>query len=171
MKKRFIDERGRILGKVSVVDALMALLLIAVGVLIFARFSNWGTDTEDVPGDAPEGSVPVTFTVKVSQVRQGTVDALRVGDKIYNPNDGSELGVITDMEVKDAVARASDNRGHVVEMPVEGAFDVYLTIDGNAERESDGRLTIGILEIAVLSSSAFATKYVSTTGTIYTVEV
>ena len=63
---RFLDERGRIFGKVNVVDILVLLVIIAVVVFAVVRFTGASSET-----------VPLKVTYTVEEVRQATVDAIQ----------------------------------------------------------------------------------------------
>ena len=79
---RFIDERGRIFGKVNVVDILVLLVIVAVIVFAVSRMA----------GDA-EDAVPVTVEFTVEQVRDATSDAItaELERKGAVSNDGGTL--------------------------------------------------------------------------------
>jgi len=62
---RFIDERGRIFGRVNVVDVVVLLVIAAIVALAVVRFADEKVD-----------SVPVRVTYTVERARPATVEAL-----------------------------------------------------------------------------------------------
>jgi hypothetical protein len=88
---RFLDERGRIFGKVSVVDILVLLVIVAV--VAFAAIRLTGSSSATVP-------VRVTYTIEA--VRQATVDALRQSVEVegtVRDDGGTVLGEAADIVV------------------------------------------------------------------------
>ena len=84
---RFIDERGRIFGKVNVVDILVLLIIVAVVILAAVRFKDASVDT-----------VPVRITLSLERARQATVDALDVKGTVTDDG-GTVLGQVQDVTV------------------------------------------------------------------------
>ena len=83
---RFIDERGRIFGKVNIVDLLVLLVIAAVVVFAVARTT----------GDSSK-TIPVRVTYTVEEVRQATVDALVKAVKaeaVVRDDGGTVLGEV-----------------------------------------------------------------------------
>jgi hypothetical protein len=64
---RFLDERGRILGKVNIVDILVLLVIVAVVVLAAVRFKDASVET-----------VPVRVNFALEEAPAATVAALDV---------------------------------------------------------------------------------------------
>jgi hypothetical protein len=64
---RFLDERGRILGKVNIIDILVLLVIVAVVILAAVRFKDASVDT-----------VPVRVTFSVEKVRAVIADGLDI---------------------------------------------------------------------------------------------
>jgi hypothetical protein len=79
-----IDEKGRLFGVVSVIDlCILLVVLVAVGGFAYkitgaTRFSRWGRH-------------PITMVLQIKNVRQFAVDAIDIGDDIYEKN-GPGLG-------------------------------------------------------------------------------
>ncbi len=88
---RFLDERGRIFGRVSVVDILVLLVIVAV--ITFGVVRLTGSSSE---------IVPVTVVYTVDEVRLPTVDAImgQLDAKgIVADEGGTVLGAMTGAEV------------------------------------------------------------------------
>lgn len=100
---RFLDERGRIFGKVNVVDLLVLLVIIAVVVFAAVRFTGGSSKT-----------VPVRVTYTVEEVRQATVDALK--------SESAAKGTVAD--------DGGTVLGEVEEVVVEPTLEEFMTPDG-----------------------------------------
>lgn len=173
MRGKIIDEHGRLFGKVSVIDLVALALILAAAVLIYVRFfapAEPETDDTQPPSVDVGVDVDVTYTVRLSQVREGSVNAIRVGDELCAPADGTIYGVITQKRVEPATILSANAAGEVQRLTVEGAFDVILTVEGEAVEHEDGRITVGALELAVNNGISFYTKYVNGSGFIRSVE-
>jgi hypothetical protein len=80
---RFLDERGRIFGKVNVVDILVLLAVAAL--IVFAVARTQGTSST---------TVPVQVTIRVELVRQVTVDRLLKATGTIKDDGGTTLGKV-----------------------------------------------------------------------------
>jgi hypothetical protein len=83
---RFLDARGRIFGKVNIVDLIVLCVIVAV--VVFAVVRTTGGSSETIP-------LEVTYTVE--EVRRATVDAL-VGavqaKAVVRDDAGTNLGTV-----------------------------------------------------------------------------
>jgi len=83
---RLLDERGRILGKVNIVDVIVLLVIVAVVVFAAVRMTGGGSQ-----------AIPLDVQYTVEEVRQATVDALlkavEQGAAVYDDG-GTALGTI-----------------------------------------------------------------------------
>jgi hypothetical protein len=84
---RILDERGRLFGKVNVVD--LVVLLVIVAVVCFAVLRMTGGSSQSVP-------VKVTYTVEAQ--RQATVNAIRAKGSVTDDG-GTLLGQVQDVIV------------------------------------------------------------------------
>jgi hypothetical protein len=122
---RFLDKRGRIFGKVSIVDLLVLLVIIAVVAFAVVRMT----------GDSAE-TVPVKVTYTVSMVRQATVDAL--ADALAAKGDvsddgGTRLGKVVDVTSAPTVEEFVTPGGELkaFESPVFYDVDVVVLGEGS----------------------------------------
>lgn len=142
---RFLDERGRIFGKVSVVDVVVLLVIVAV--VVFAVMRLTGTATE---------KVPVTATFTVEQVRVSTRDAIvaQLDKKGAVSNDGGTvLGQIKDVTSKKARLEYFNPLNDPEAAPVvvrdsEIFWDISVTVQGQGS-VSGQNVTIGGVRLAV----------------------
>ncbi|HEY5528758.1 MAG TPA: DUF4330 domain-containing protein [Thermoleophilia bacterium] len=117
---RFLDERGRIFGKVNVVDILVLLAVIAL--IVFAVVRTQGSSS-------PTVAAVVTF--RVEQVRQATVDVLLAAHGTIRDDGGTTLG-----KVKSATAQPSQEEvvnpltGKLETQPSPLYQDVDITVSG-----------------------------------------
>jgi hypothetical protein len=126
----FIDDRGRLFGRVSVVDIIVVLLIVAVGAFAWGRFSGDETKMKDYRMEA-----------FISQTRVPLVTESNIGDTVRDEG-GAVLGRIEDVVVVesgvDVFPELSGSESTNKEVPVYGGYstvfkDVTITIKGQAE--------------------------------------
>lgn len=108
---RVIDEKGRLFGKINIVDLLAVLVLLLVGAVLAVRFL--GGDG----GVAAESST-LTYAVRVSEVDQATYESVcqfvdsKTGlkDQLLTAN-GLEDGYIVDVTATEHIPAPGDTVG------------------------------------------------------------
>jgi hypothetical protein len=137
---RFLDERGRIFGKVNVVDLIVLLVIVAV--VVFAVVRTTGDSSKVIP-------LRVTYTVE--EVKQATVDALvaalETGAAVRDDG-GAELGEVVDVVPKPTLVEVPTPEGglNAVESPVLSDVEVEVLGEG---RLSDSTVRIGSVPVRV----------------------
>lgn len=164
MKRKLFDEDGRLFGKISLVDVMAVCLVLLVAMMVYVRFFTGG-------GEVISGSSDVTFTytIVVPEVRSFTVDAMKVGDELYVEDDGVDLGKITDIRADQCMSREDTPDGRVVLMPVEGRYDVTITVEATGLVSSGRYYAARSYELNPNLEVKFYSKYVSATGRVKTV--
>ena len=162
MKRKLIDEQGRIFGIVSVIDILVVLVVIVLGFAIYTRFFE-RAETSLSSSKQDE----FTYEMRVAAVREGTRDSFRVGDGVYDNENGAFLGIITKIDVNEAMKDARLSDGTYVFSKVQDRYDVTLTIEADG-LISDGRYYASkTYEINTNTKLDFYTKYCTSTGVIW----
>lgn len=162
MKRKFINENGLILGKISIIDILVVVLVIMLGLMVYARFFT----AEENKVSSGNDFVNVPIEVKISGVRIMTYDALRVGDKIYSDDD-AYLGTLREKSKDDYYQLMSKNDGSVVNCVTEGRYVVTLIIDSPCLVLEDRHYASGTLELNENADISIRTKYLTSSGKIY----
>lgn len=107
---KVIDEKGRLFGKINVIDLMIIVLIVAVflgvGYKLFLQDNNSVNDSAKVSKEAE-----VTFCLKT--IAPGTEEALAVGDKLI-ANDVVTDAEIIDVQISDSQAANPDENGKVV---------------------------------------------------------
>lgn len=131
-----LDDRGRLFGKVSVVDLFVLLLLVALALFAYARFA--GTD-------ATEGDYKLTLTVE--EVRDATFAQFNVGD-IVTDEGGAVLGHVAFLTVTPTPTEVPTADGKLVEQPSPVFSDISIVIEGRGDLSSS-TIRVGSLRLAV----------------------
>jgi len=153
-----IDEKGRLFGKINVVDLGIILLVIVVALGAFVKFVV--LDQTSVATEV----VPVRYTVQVVGVRDWTVNNLREGDTLFVG--GTDVGTILSVspEPQEVVAWGD---GKVWQGIVPNRYVVYVEVEATAT-VSEGRYLISRTVPMSVSNSGmgFYTKFATFGGTI-----
>jgi hypothetical protein len=119
---RVIDERGRIFGKVSIVDILVFLVIVAL--IVFAVTRLTGTVSQ---------KVPVTAEYTVERVLAPTVDAIaatvEAGGQVTNEA-GTVLGCVTAFESRPTVGEYITPQGELRAFESPIYKNLVLTVEG-----------------------------------------
>ena len=151
--------------KFNWVDGLVILLVVLLIAGAVYKFRGNNVTSSAVPMQ------PVTYTVSISGVRDGMVDAIRVGDAVYDGDSGNAVGTISAVEVNDNRVLIKQDDGTVVWGSREGRYDIVLTIDARAVVNGDTCLVNRIYQLNVGSNRSLYSKYASWTGRITGIEI
>ncbi|MFH0915340.1 MAG: DUF4330 domain-containing protein [bacterium] len=137
---RFLDERGRILGKVNIVDILVLLVIIAV--VAFAVVRMTGSSTETAP-------LRVTYTVEA--VRQASVDQLQEQVQVkgtVRDEGGTVLGTVEEVVVRPSQESYLTPQGELkaFDSPIFKDVDIVLLGEGSV---SSSTIRIGSVPMRV----------------------
>lgn len=152
---KIIDRNGRLFGKVSIIDLIVVLIVI---VMAFAlHMKNNELDASKTTGS----NTPITFTCLAENLPLNVVDAIQVGDKVYDKDrsSGGAVGTITKIEQLPASKVADLKNGTYAALTNENARNLLITIEGTG-MVSNGRYSINrIYEVGVNASRNFYTSY------------
>ena len=146
--------------KFNWVDGLVALLVVLLIAGAVYKFRGNNVTSSVVP------TQPVSYTVKITDVRSGMVDAIRERDTVYDGDSGNAVGTIALVEVEDSRALITHDDGTVVWGMEEDRYDLLLTIDAQATVSGDTCLVNRIYQLNVGSNRSLYTKYAAWTGRI-----
>ncbi len=160
----FIDERGRLWGRINVIDLLILVLLVtgAVGVG-YTRFSDRLAPT--FTGD--QAILQVEF--QVAGVRQATIDALEMGATFYNTQTNDRIGTLVGVRAEPAELITILPNGEVMEGLSSTRYDVYLTLEGTG-RVTTSVILLGNQEIRIGTRVPLKSRLASVTGTVMAID-
>jgi len=137
---RFLDEKGRILGRLNVVDLLVFLTLIAI--IAFAVFRLTGSAVD---------AVPVRVTYVVEAIRQATVDQLQSKAQVQGTvrdEAGTILGKVERVAVKPTSEEFMTPQGELKAFDSPIFRDVSITVLGEGT-VSGGTVRVGSVSLRV----------------------
>ena len=163
MKKKIIDENGRLFGKISVIDVIVIIVVVILAAADYVKYGVLDKTSASVQ------TTPITYTAVASQVSQSNASLLRDGDEIYTDS-GIDLGKIINVDSKPSSFASQTVDGTYVMATADGKFDVALTIEAPCS-ESNGRYYINrTYELSANTEQKMVTKYNSVTATIMSVD-
>ena len=159
-----MDKNGKLFGKVSIVDLIVLLL-----VLVIAAGTVWRLTS---PAAAlNQADATVSFTVRIEGVRDFTLENYHVGLRVYDRQAAQFIGHISDIRHTDFYDSYPLFDGTIAWVPVPGRITIYLEITANGRVTPTAVYVEGTYEIAAGSLRYINTKYVQTSGRIYSVDI
>jgi len=117
-----LDKKGRLFGKISIIDLGMLLLIVVLMVGAYYKFFMVDKSNNAAKFDTLE------YKILVEEVRQQSVDAIEVGADIYDVKTDSPMGKIVNKEVLPATDQLTKADGTVVIAEKPERFNVLVTI-------------------------------------------
>lgn len=118
----FLDERGRLFGKISIIDIGVLLLIVVLLGGAYYKFFMADKDNNAAKFDTLE------YKVLVEEVRQQSIDAIEIGADIYDVKTDTPMGKIVNKETLPATEQLTKADGTVVIAEKPGKFNVIVTI-------------------------------------------
>lgn len=150
-----IDNKGKLFGKISIVDLLIVLLVVvAIGATVF----KFGFSAHK---DVNEAGSKIEYVVKVEGVRDFTVDSIKEGAELYDDESDAFIGTVKGIEVKESMDYALKNDGTTVYTSKPDRYDVYLTVESDARILNGAYFANGTKEIGAFSGFKVYSEYFS----------
>lgn len=159
-----MDKNGKIAGKVSIVDILVILLIVVVIAGIGARYGSGITS-------AVKTEKQFEYVLKVENVREYTVDALKRMGKVTDKKSEMDLGEIVDVQVENATMQSTTASGEIKNSEMPGRYSCIVTIRSAGKESDDNYILDDSTELSVGRNIDLYTKYVKTSGDIKSVQV
>jgi len=130
--KRLIDEKGRIAGKISVIDLSILLLIIMVAIGALIKFTMTPQTAVTIQ------AAPVQYTLEIRGVRHWAMHNIRVGDAVFDG--GVYVGTVTDITHGPHEAFVQGD-GEVWAAEVPNRYNVWIELEATAT-VNDGRIMV-----------------------------
>ncbi len=116
-----IDEKGRLFGKVNIVDLLIILIIIAALVFVGMKFLG--------PDSTTANTQPVIISFYYEECPDYVADQLNAGDVIWDSGDNINIGTVRDWDRADSVTYLLDDNGDTVQTSKDGYCALTLRCD------------------------------------------
>lgn len=158
-----LDKKGKIFGKISIID-LCAIIVAVIAVIgIGIRF------TSSAAKNAKE-HVKFSYVVEIEGVRECTVNAIEKKGLVCDLKGKSVIGEIKNVTAQPMETQSFTSSGKVVYAEVPNKYTVLVEIEGEG-KESDNSYFVGKdVELSVGSTLSMTTKYANSTGKVKSIE-
>lgn len=159
-----IDEKGRLFGKINLVDFGIILLIISAVCAVGAKLAK--------EQFADRETVAIEYTVAVSGVRQQSVDAISMQTQdILDAEKDEPLGDIIDIEVKPAEELVELTNGGFEWATYPDKYDLYITLKTDGIKTEDGYFTEAGKKLLYGGTVGLNNGFSQMFGTIENIEV
>ncbi len=129
-----IDEKGRLFGKLNIVDLLIVIILAAA--LAFLGFKLLGPESDAA------NTQDVTLTLYCEDTPDFVAEQLLAGSSVWDSTAGVTLGTLAEWRVGDSKSYVTDANDNVVELTREEYCSLTLTVQASGVVSEHG-VTIG----------------------------
>ena len=151
-----IDNKGKLFGKINIVDLLVILIIIIAVVLTFIKFNF-------TPVVSERQTENFKYTVVVKGVRNYSVNAFQIGDEMFEDKTENSIGKIVDIQTLDAERYLVDRNGEILISKVPEHYDLYLTLECDGYKTDKGYETATGESIQLNKDMNIFNKYCQTT--------
>ncbi len=149
---KFIDNRGKIMGKVSIVDLMAILLVIACVVAVGTKLGK----KQEITG----GNAEITYTVRIQNIRDMSVNAIKQNFKdVIDAENKKIVGDITDIETSLARVLVQTDDGEYKFEEYSNRYDALITLKSKGTETNDGYYTSSGRQIMVGDTMGFNNGY------------
>lgn len=157
---KIIDEKGKVLGLVNVIDLIILLVILLVGAGAAYKFTH----------KSAQGEIKtVEFKVLVPCVRPELAQAVKVGDKMVQGGSYTPV-TVKSVEIKPGFSVNTNSAGQKVSSYDPYLKDVFVTNEGKVNLSS-ATISMGGQEIRVGKDYYVKSRDYELKGTILTVTV
>lgn len=149
-----IDKKGKLFGKINIIDLLFLIILVVAVVGGASRFKDSAISVESTSKGR--------MTFLVDEVRMPTAENITEGQELYSYDKGIYMGKIVGKTVK-PYEDAVEYEGQWVKAPVPDKYAVYVDVDVDI-KESDKSYVVGSEEIRIGNEYRVKTKTSAFTG-------
>jgi len=157
---KLFDEKGRIFGKISIIDLLLVILVLA-GIAWFG-YAMLGKNLRQ---ETAAREKPIEITVVVTGIRPGTAEAIKNSTKMFEFKTGAYVGDVVGVKTEPSKGWSVAPDGSWLRLPTEDKVDAYVTIRGNA-RFGEDVITMNGVEVRVGTTIGLKSKLSVFTGNI-----
>ena len=159
--KKVIDENGRLFGLISIIDVVVVAVAAVLAVALYTK------DSAMPIASAADPMQTIRYEVSIDNMPEGRLESLRVDDQIYDKETGNHMGTIKEIRSEDCVISMLKADGTYVMAPIEGRYNVKLTVEAQARVDERGHYYVNRANIIGVGwSMDFYTKTSLFGGTV-----
>lgn len=159
-----IDKKGKLFGKINIIDLCVLLILIAAVAVTAIKFK-----LADNSGNS-EKNTEIIYTVKVASIRNFTAEQFKINENLYDNETGKYIGKIISVDKKDDKEYVMKSDGTYAVSAKPERYDVYITVSSKGTINDKGYYAEGIRQISPHSTIIISNKRFKTHCTVESVE-
>ena len=161
---KIIDEKGKLFGKINVIDLLIIVVVFVLAVATFIKFRTSDTYMSK--------DTVIEYTLLVENIREQTIDAIKEKtDGIVDYETKKEIGDIISSERSTARELEMLNDGKYKEVEFKDKYDLLLTIQVKGTETADNYYTLSGKKLVVGDNITIYNEYASTGGTVKSIKI
>jgi hypothetical protein len=130
--KMIIDNKGRLFGKISIIDILIVVIIIVAVAGIGSKFVKSKTASPFVKTD----KIQVQFYVE--DAPDYAIKAVKIGDPVRESIQNTGLGKVIDIKIDKSVSWVQTDKGEYVAASREGYLSCVLTMEAEGIYGNNG---------------------------------
>lgn len=158
-----IDKKGKIFGKISIIDFMVAFIIITVVVGIVYRFGS------PVTASITGGNSTIKYTLQIEDVRYFSADYYEEGLNVYDSNTGNFIGVIKGVRTEPFYGTIEMKDGTMVMAEKTERIKLLIDIEASGVITDKSYLVGGTYEVKVGGGAYISTKYVDVISSVVAV--
>lgn len=164
---KIIDEKGRLFGKLNLLD-LLALLVLAAAVVFFGLRLIRGRDS----GTSSVERVHLKYTVLLEAIDERSVPELQkaVGEQILSNGEYVDRMILTDCVIEPCRLYSKGEDGLLTETVDKDHVNAVCTVEGTVEWAKHAA-QVGTQEVRAGKDNILKTKTIEFSGKVLTMEV
>ena len=161
---KIIDSKGKLFGKINIIDFAVVALVI---VLLLSAVIKFDKAEKQMTSDKI-----IEYTLKISQIRQASIDALNEEFEGIKENDTKKvLGDIVNIDVSPAIELVKLTDGSYKNVELVDVYDALLTIRVQGTETEDNFYTNTGKKLIVGDHITINNEHVSSYGVVKSVKV
>ena len=151
--KKIIDSKGRLFGKISVIDIAVIIVVLFLCAAVYMRFFVLETTSKTADTNT------IRYSVMAYSLRDCMVDNIKVGDDLYEAVGNTYVGKITNIEKTESKSWNTKEDGTYALGTLEDRYDLIIDVEADGII-TDGRYFVNrTYEISANIEKEFYTKY------------
>jgi len=137
-----IDKNGKIKGRVSIIDIVIVLAVLALAAGFIYR------QTSERLGVIFRADETFYITVETNRLRSLNVDAIEVGDVMFRMDNRQPFGIVREIQTAPATNTIGHSDGTITEAEMEGRYLLTLVLESTGSITPTGYFINGIDHVA-----------------------
>jgi len=120
-----IDDKGRIFGKVSIVDIFFVILIFMALGFIWYKIGGYGNKADII-----DRTEKIRIVFYQEEINNFAANNVKIGDPATEALQNIRLGKVTDIKLGESISWGSDIQGKQVSSSRKGYSSIYITMEG-----------------------------------------